>query len=166
MQPAQAFIGIGANLGDRWDTIRRALVRLRQTAGVASLEQSPVYESDPVGMLEQPQFLNLVVGVETTLSPEELLRLLLEIEQQFGRERAVRWGPRTIDLDLLLHADEARQGPELQLPHPRMFERAFVTEPLRELLQRPRFQVAAWDGLRGRLAALSPPAGLRSWAPA
>ncbi len=166
MAPAQAFIGIGANLGDRWGTIRNALERLRRTEGIAGVEMSRVYETDPVGVLEQPRFLNLVAGVETTLSPEELLRQLLAIELQLGRKRTVRWGPRTIDLDLLLYAGETRPGPGLQLPHPRMFERAFVTEPLRELLRLPRFQGLAWAGLHRQMAGLPPGTGLTPWRPA
>lgn len=163
MPARQAFIGIGANLGDRWGTIQAALGLLGQTPGIAAVEWSPVYESDPVGVLEQPLFLNLVAGVETTLAPEELLHRLLEIERQLGRQRVVRWGPRTIDLDLLLLAGEVRTGPALELPHPRMLERAFVVEPLRALLQRPRFQIPAWTGIREQLAGLPPGTGLRPW---
>lgn len=166
MKTAQAFVGVGANLGDRWGTMRSALDRMRQTAGIDAMELSPVFESDPVGVLAQPLFLNLVAGVETSLTPEQLLQRLLEIEQQFGRQRVVRWGPRTIDLDLLLYADETRRGPQLELPHPRMFERAFVVEPLRALLHAPRFRNETWAGLREQLAALPPGLGLRPWPPA
>lgn len=166
MQPAQAFIGIGANLGDRWGTIDNALGRLRATAGIVAVELSPVCESDPVGVLDQPLFLNLVAGVETTLNPEALLQELLAIELQLGRRRIVRWGPRCIDLDLLLYAGETRQSPALQLPHPRMLERPFVVEPLRALLERPRFQGPAWAGLRGQLAELPVGGGIRPWSPA
>jgi 2-amino-4-hydroxy-6-hydroxymethyldihydropteridine diphosphokinase len=165
MQPAQAFIGIGANLGDRWGTIQDALRRLRATAGIVAMELSPVYESDPVGVLDQPLFLNLVAGVETALSPEALLQELLATELELGRRRIVRWGPRSIDLDLLLFAGETRQDPGLQLPHPRMFERPFVFEPLRALLRRPRFQRPAWDGLRVQLAGLPLGGGIRPWSP-
>lgn len=165
MQARQAFIGVGANLGDRWGTIQAALALLRQTAGIDAVELSPVYESDPVGVVDQPLFLNLVAGVETTLAPEELLHRLLEIERQLGRQRVVKWGPRTIDLDLLLFAGEVRAGPALELPHPRMLERAFVMEPLRELLQRPRFQDPAWTGIREQLAAQPRGGGLRPWGP-
>ncbi|MBI3885136.1 MAG: 2-amino-4-hydroxy-6-hydroxymethyldihydropteridine diphosphokinase [Opitutae bacterium] len=161
----QAFVGLGANLGDRWATLQTALELLRQTPGLPAVESSPVYESDPVGVLDQPLFLNLVAGVETTLAPEALLRRLGEIEHHLGRQRTVRWGPRTLDLDLLLFAGETRASPDLELPHPRMFGRAFVTEPLRELLRRPRFQQPAWAELRARLAALPPGAGLRPWRP-
>lgn len=144
----QAFIGAGANLGDRAATLAGALARLETASGIVALEASSVYETEPVGGIPQPKFLNLAIGVETRLSPEELLRLLLEIEREFGRERAARWGPRTLDLDLLVFAGETRATPELQLPHPRLFERLFVTVPLHELLERARFRNAWWTSLR------------------
>lgn len=162
----QAFIGIGANLGDRWGTIDDAIARLRGTERIATVELSPVFESDPVGITEQPLFLNLVVGVETTLPPEQLLQRLLAIERELGRERIVRWGPRNIDLDLLLYAGETRDMPELQLPHPRMFERSFVIEPLRALLRSARFQGPGWKPLRKQLAGQPTGTGLRPWHPA
>lgn len=161
----QAFIGIGANLGDRWATIGAAIGRLRSTAGIAAVELSPVFESDPVGITDQPLFLNLVAGVETTLDPGALLQRLQLIEGELGRGRVVRWGPRTIDLDLLLYAGETRSTPDLELPHPRMFERAFVTEPLRALLQSPRFQDERWVVVRQQLHGLPPGTGLRPWSP-
>ncbi|MBI2511534.1 MAG: 2-amino-4-hydroxy-6-hydroxymethyldihydropteridine diphosphokinase [Opitutae bacterium] len=161
----QAFVGVGANLGDRWATISAALEKLRRTPGVLAVEPSPVFESEPVGILDQPPFLNLVAGLETTLSPEALLRRLLEIERALGRERLVRWGPRTIDLDLLAYEDETRATPELELPHPRLWERTFVVEPLRALLARPRFAAPRWAELRARLPALPDERGLRRWAP-
>jgi 2-amino-4-hydroxy-6-hydroxymethyldihydropteridine diphosphokinase len=95
-----------------------------------------------------------------------MLGRMMAIEQRLGRQRTMRWGPRTIDLDLLLFAGETRPGPELELPHPRMFERPFVVEPLRELLRSPRFQGPAWAELRARLAALPPGGGIRLWRPA
>jgi 2-amino-4-hydroxy-6-hydroxymethyldihydropteridine diphosphokinase len=166
MDPAQAFIGVGANLGDRWATIGHALGRLQAAAGIVAVELSPVFESDPVGVLDQPLFLNLVAGVETTLTPEALLGSLLAIELELGRKRILRWGPRSIDLDLLLYAGETRRTPGLQLPHPRMFERPFVVEPLRALLEQPRFQGPVWAGLRAQLADLPVGGGLRPWTPA
>lgn len=147
----QAFIGAGANLGNRAATLAGAVARLRASSGVLTVEASSVYETNPVGVVDQPMFLNLVIGVETTLTPEALLRALLTIESEFGRVRVERWGPRTLDLDLLLFEGETRAEPELQLPHPRMFERPFVTVPLRELLERPRFRDARWAAWRERL---------------
>ncbi|WP_415910296.1 2-amino-4-hydroxy-6-hydroxymethyldihydropteridine diphosphokinase [Oleiharenicola sp. Vm1] len=161
----QAFVGVGANLGDRWGTIVAALERLRRTAGVGAVALSPVFESEPVGVLEQPLFLNLVAGLETTLSPEELLRRLQAIELALGRERRVRWGPRTIDLDLLAYEGETRTTPEIELPHPRLWERTFVVEPLRALLTQPRFAGPRWMELRRRLPAAPDERGLRRWRP-
>ena len=148
----QAFIGMGANLGDRAATLAAAVEKLRTWPGIFSLESSSVFETNPVGDVAQPMFLNLVVGVETTLSPEALLQALMEIEQHFGRVRLVRWGPRTLDLDLLAYEGESSATAELELPHPRMLERAFVVAPLRELMERPRFQIASWRELRHQLA--------------
>lgn len=149
----QAFIGIGANLGDRHATIAGAVARLRSHAGIASLELSPVHETEPVGPAGQPKFLNAVIGLETTLSPEALLDVLLETERAFGRVRRERWGPRTLDLDLLAYEDETRATPALSLPHPRMLQRSFVTVPLRELIASPRFQRPCWLELREQLDA-------------
>lgn len=168
MTPAvrQAFVGVGANLGDRWATMGGALGRLAVASGIAALEASPVYETAPVGVLDQPEFLNLVAGVETTLTPEALLALLQSLEQAAGRRREVRWGPRTLDLDLLLFEGETRSGPELVLPHPRLWERAFVTMPLRDLVNRERWRVRpAWSDVRTRLASLPFGPGVALWDP-
>jgi len=165
----QAFVGVGANLGDRWAAIRTALESLRKTAAIAALEPSAIYETAPVGVTDQPVFLNLVIGVETTLTPEELLEALLARERAAGRnrEKETRWGPRTLDLDLLLFENETRQEPRLTLPHPRLWDRAFVLAPLKELLERSaRFQHPAWQELRTRLAKTAiPPDGLQLWTP-
>jgi 2-amino-4-hydroxy-6-hydroxymethyldihydropteridine diphosphokinase len=148
----QALIGAGANLGDRRATLENALARLRAYPGIRAVTRSAFYETAPVGLLEQPAFLNLAAGIETTLTPEALMTVLLEIEQQLGRVRTVRWGPRTIDLDLLAFESEVRADPFLTLPHPRMLERAFVLVPLRDLLAREPFK-AKWTELR---AAIGP----------
>ncbi|MEX2044334.1 MAG: 2-amino-4-hydroxy-6-hydroxymethyldihydropteridine diphosphokinase, partial [Opitutus sp.] len=150
-------VGAGANLGDRLAILRGAMERLRASPDTTALEASPVYETDPVGVTDQPRFLNMVLGIETTLEPEALLAALLEIERQFGRVRALHWGPRTLDLDLLAFEDETRATPFLHLPHPRMLEREFVTVPLRELLGHPRFVRPCWDSFRRQLAALPRP---------
>jgi 2-amino-4-hydroxy-6-hydroxymethyldihydropteridine diphosphokinase len=154
----QALIGAGANLGDRAATLRAAMERLRAWSGVMAVESSSLYETIPVGLIDQPKFLNLVFGVETTRTSAELLKALLSIEREFGRVRAERWGPRTLDLDLLAFEGESCATPELELPHPRMLERDFVTVPLRELLQKQRFQKPAWSALREQLAAQPAPA--------
>jgi 2-amino-4-hydroxy-6-hydroxymethyldihydropteridine diphosphokinase len=165
----QAFVGVGANLGDRWATIRNALAVLARESGMAILVESPVYETAPVGVTDQPPFLNLVAGLETQLAPEELLAALHRREHAAGRRREheVRWGPRPLDLDLLLFEGETRTGPDLFLPHPRLWERAFVTVPLRDLLLgEARFARPVWEAVRARLGA--PPApvpGVVRWTP-
>lgn len=164
----QAFVGVGANLGDRWAAIRGALAALARTPGVLAVESSSVYETIPVGVLDQPRFLNLVSGIETTLSPERLLVVLQALENAAGRQRAheVRWGPRPLDLDLLFYEGVEQTGPDLILPHPRIWERAFVLVPLRELLARPgRFERPAWADLRARLASVTAETGVERWTP-
>jgi len=164
----QAFIGVGANLGDRWATMRRALAALAHEPGIKAVAESAVYETAPVGVLDQPEFLNLVLGVETTLTPEALLAVLHQLEKAAGRrrEQEVRWGPRPLDLDLLLYEGETRAGPELILPHPRMWSRAFVTVPLSELLTcGPWLDRPEWTEARVRLAAAPPSTGVTRWTP-
>ncbi|WP_089971888.1 2-amino-4-hydroxy-6-hydroxymethyldihydropteridine diphosphokinase [Lihuaxuella thermophila] len=128
-----AYLGLGANLGDRQSQLRQAIERLNQTPGIRVTRLSSVYETAPVGYLDQPNFYNLVAEVKTTLTPNALLSVILQIEQKLHRVREVRWGPRTIDIDILLYGDRAIEQDELQIPHPRMKERAFVLVPLSEL---------------------------------
>jgi 2-amino-4-hydroxy-6-hydroxymethyldihydropteridine diphosphokinase len=149
--PRQAFVGAGSNLGDRSATLAGALRQLQGWPGITYVESSSIRETAPVGVVDQPNFLNAVLGLETTLSPEALLAALQEIERAFGRVRTRRWGPRTLDLDLLAYEHECRDTPELVLPHPRIWEREFVTTPLRELLGRPRFRSPRWPELHARL---------------
>lgn len=130
--PRRAFVGLGSNLGDRLDLLQRAVVLLGRTHGVAVVRSSRVYETEPVGP-PQPRYLNAVVEVSTTLSARALLDACLAVERRLGRVRSDRWGPRTIDLDLLTFADERIDLPGLVVPHPRMHERAFVLAPLLEL---------------------------------
>jgi 2-amino-4-hydroxy-6-hydroxymethyldihydropteridine diphosphokinase len=130
----RAFIGLGANLGDREATLRQALDLLAAEPGVELRAVSTFRETDPVGYLNQPRFLNAAAELETTLSPRELLDRMLAVERALGRERTgPRFGPRTIDLDLLLYGDETIDAPGLQVPHPRLHERRFALEPLAEL---------------------------------
>ena len=124
----RAFVGVGANLGDREATIREALAALPDVVAVSELR-----ETEPVGVVDQPAFLNGAIALETDLSPRELLDALLEIERGLGRERHERWGPRTIDLDLLLYGGELIDEPGLTVPHPRLHERRFALEPLLDL---------------------------------
>lgn len=125
---ATAYIALGSNLGDRAATLHAALERLGALGTVEAV--SPFLETDPVGYTEQPRFLNAAARLRTTLSPEDVLRGLLGIEAALGRVRTLRWGPRTIDLDLLLYDDMVLHDPGLSLPHPRLHERRFVLEPL------------------------------------
>jgi 2-amino-4-hydroxy-6-hydroxymethyldihydropteridine diphosphokinase len=126
------FVGLGSNLGDRERNLREAVERLRK---IGAVRLSTLRDTDPVGVADQPNFLNAVAELSSELPARELLDRLLEIERELGRDRTKeeRWGPRTIDLDLLLYGDEVIDEPGLTLPHPRLAERRFVLEPLHEL---------------------------------
>ena len=124
-----AYVGLGSNLGDREGLIRRAAEL------IGAVRLSTLIETDPWGYENQPRFLNAVAEIDTTLSARQLLDHLLDVERRLGRERiGPRWGPRTIDLDLLLYGDEVIDEPGLVVPHPRIAERRFVLEPLAELV--------------------------------
>ena len=129
----RVYLGLGGNQGDRLQNLRRAVELLRDLPGVTVEAVSKVYETEPQGYREQPEFLNMAVRLSTTLSPLALLRETAQIEEQLARRRGVKDGPRTIDLDLLLYEGVEMQSPTLTLPHPRMRERAFVLTPLREV---------------------------------
>jgi 2-amino-4-hydroxy-6-hydroxymethyldihydropteridine diphosphokinase len=131
----RAYVGLGANLGDREGTIRRALELLDAEDGIELVAVSTLRETDPVGYAHQPPFLNGAAAVDTELAPRELLERLLAIERKLGRVRAEgpRYGPRTIDLDLLLYGDLVVDETGLTVPHPRLAERRFALEPLHEL---------------------------------
>lgn len=128
---ATAYIGLGANLGDRMTTLRLAIRRLRTLGRIERV--SSLYETEPVGYLEQPPFLNAVVALDTALAPAELVGALLGIERNLGRQRTFPNAPRTLDLDLLIVDNEILDTPDLTLPHPRLHERAFVLVPLAEI---------------------------------
>ena len=125
----RAYVGFGANLGDPASTLRSAAAELGRRAG-RIVAASPVYRSAPVGVTDQPPFLNAVAALEPALSADRLLDLLLAVEAEHGRVREVRWGPRTLDLDLIAYGDEVRDDAILTLPHPRAHEREFVLRPL------------------------------------
>jgi 2-amino-4-hydroxy-6-hydroxymethyldihydropteridine diphosphokinase len=130
----RAFIGLGSNLGDREGWVRRAVELLRAEPEIEVVAVSSVRETEPVGYLDQPRFLNAAVEVETALPARRLLDRLLAVEEALGRRRdGPRFGPRTIDLDLLLYGDEGLDEPALTVPHPRLAERRFALEPLHEL---------------------------------
>ena len=129
----RAYVGLGANLGLREETLRRAVELLDATDHVDVLAVSELRETDPVGLVAQPRFLNGAAAIDTTLSARELLDTLLGVERTLGRVRSARWGPRIVDLDLLLYGDEIVDEPGLHVPHPRLHERRFALEPLAEL---------------------------------
>ncbi|XID91828.1 2-amino-4-hydroxy-6-hydroxymethyldihydropteridine diphosphokinase [Paenibacillaceae bacterium WGS1546] len=129
----EAYVALGANLDDREASLREAVRRLGEDPDLAVGRVSAIYETAPFGYTEQPSFLNMVVELKTALAPVALLRRLLAIEQAMGRVREIRWGPRSIDLDLLLYGEESMASAELTLPHPRMGERAFVLVPLKDV---------------------------------
>ena len=142
-----AYVGLGANLGNREATIAAAVAELPGVVAVSTLR-----ETDPVGITEQPRFLNGAAALETELTPRELLDMLLAVERRLGRERRERWGPRTIDLDLLLYGDQTVDEPGLAVPHPRLHERRFALEPLAEL--DPELVVPGRGPVSALLAAL------------
>ena len=130
----RAYLGLGANLGDRSAMLRAAVEALHREPDLAVVAVSSVRETEPVDFLDQPRFLNAAAAVDTELPPRELLDRLLAIEGRLGRTRqGPRFGPRTIDLDLLLYGDGHVDEPGLQVPHPRLHERLFALEPLLEL---------------------------------
>jgi 2-amino-4-hydroxy-6-hydroxymethyldihydropteridine diphosphokinase len=129
----RSFIGLGSNLGEREAMIRRALEDLARLPSTTLVRASSLYDTEPVGDPDQPGFLNAVAELETGLGARQLLWNLLLIERRLGRERTRRWGPRVIDLDLLLHGDEVLDEPDLTVPHPELVRRSFVLVPLVEL---------------------------------
>lgn len=137
MSAATAYVGLGSNLagaaGDSRAQVLDAIAGLARLRGTRVGARSSLYRSAPLGHEAQPEFVNAVVRLETTLSPEELLDELLALERRHGRERSFRDAPRTLDLDLLLYGDTSLSGERLTLPHPRMHERAFVLAPLVEI---------------------------------
>jgi 2-amino-4-hydroxy-6-hydroxymethyldihydropteridine diphosphokinase len=147
-----AYVGFGANLGDPASTLRAAAAELGRTAGTV-VAGSQIYRSRPIGFTDQPDFQNAVARLSTLLPPDRLLDELLELEARFGRIRNVRFGPRTLDLDLICYEGVVRDDERLTLPHPRAHEREFVLRPLAELdpdLEIRGTSVAAW------LAGLEP----------
>lgn len=158
-----AHLGLGANIGDRLGAMTRAVRHLTRVEGIRILRGSRIYETDPVGGPEQPDFLNAVLEVETSLTPRALLDACLEIEEALGRQRGARWGPRVIDIDVLTYGDEDVFEEGLEVPHPRMHERGFVLAPLLELVADP----ALPGGRRVASLRLGPEllAGVRLFAP-
>jgi 2-amino-4-hydroxy-6-hydroxymethyldihydropteridine diphosphokinase len=159
-----AYLSLGSNLGNRLEFLRKAIQLLHEHPQIRVVDVSSVYETEPVGYIEQDRFLNMAVKIETTLSPEQLLDTCLEIEKSLGRVREVKWGPRTIDLDILLYNDDNRKTEKLIVPHPRLQDRAFVLIPLLEIdrsLQHPTLQ----QPLQQMLDELQDRKGVRLWKP-
>ena len=149
-----AHLALGSNLGDRTAHLAAALAALAASSGIQDLAISPVYETAPIGPPGQDDYLNLVVAIETTLAPHALLDLTQMIEHACGRIRTERWGPRTLDLDLLLHGDTTLADDRLTLPHPRLMERAFVMIPLAALA--PDLVLPNGDTAAAHAATLDP----------
>jgi 2-amino-4-hydroxy-6-hydroxymethyldihydropteridine diphosphokinase len=150
---AEALLGLGGNVGDVRATLSTAIARLVDGREVTLIARSSDYRTPPWGVTDQPPFINLAIAVATTLSPQALLARTLEVERTLDRDRTRerRWGPRTIDIDLLAYDDLALDEPHLTLPHPRLFERAFVLVPLGEIVPD---RVIAGRRVRDALAAI------------
>ena len=129
----RAYLSIGCNLGDRAGYLKNGVAAIDSFEGISVKQVSPVYRTKPIGPIEQSDFFNAIIEIETSLEPEFLLKRLLQIECKFGRVRNGRWGPRTLDLDIILFGERARKSPNLEIPHPRAIERAFVLQPLKDI---------------------------------
>ena len=139
-----SYIGIGSNLGNRQENCFRAL-EILEKRGIKVQRKSSLYETEPWGVKDQPRFVNMVVQIETTLKPNDLLRILKDIETEIGRQDSFHWGPRMIDLDILLFNDLVLNEEDLQIPHPYLHEREFVLRPLNEIAPEvihPVFQIS------------------------
>jgi 2-amino-4-hydroxy-6-hydroxymethyldihydropteridine diphosphokinase len=147
IKPVVAYIGLGANLGNPRRQLAEALTRLADAEEIELVRVSSFYLNPPLGPPDQPWYVNAVAQVRTRLDPEELLRVLHRIEQEAGRVRRERWGPRVIDLDLLLYNGVILTGPDVRLPHPEMHRRAFVLMPLAEIAPK------AWHPVLEKTAA-------------
>lgn len=163
----RAFLGLGSNLGDRRLILQRAVAALGEVEAAGLVAVSPLYETDPVGgPAGQGPYLNLVAELRTALGPRELLALAARLEAEAGRVRAERWGPRTLDVDVLAVGDLRVDEPDLVVPHPRMAKRAFVLVPLSHLAPEAAAQALAGEGVSGEgweaaLAALAEAQGVR-----
>ncbi|SFJ70957.1 MULTISPECIES: 2-amino-4-hydroxy-6-hydroxymethyldihydropteridine diphosphokinase [unclassified Bacillus (in: firmicutes)] len=129
------YIALGSNMDERYMYLSQAIELLGAHPAIEIEDVSSVYETDPVGFTEQDRFLNLVIKISTNLLPQELLMVTQKVENELGRKREIKWGPRTIDLDILFYNHENIEAENLIVPHPRMFERAFVIVPLMEINQ-------------------------------
>lgn len=155
------YLSLGSNIGDRYQNLQDSLELLEEHRAIQIRQSSSVYETLPVGYTDQPLFLNMVTEIGTLLTPEELLQVLQEIELKCGRIRDIRWGPRTIDLDILLYNSINMQKEHLIIPHPRMKERAFVLEPLAEIA--PELIIPGESKSVSQLVRSSKGVGVHKW---
>lgn len=152
---SRAFVALGANIGERRRQLEEAVRRIDQHPDIHLIRRSEIIETKPVGKTDQPDFLNMVIAVDTFLAPADLMQTCLMIEKAMGRTRTERWGPRTIDIDIVAYGRKRMVTEGLTLPHPRAHERAFVMDPLREIDAEAADWVeevareAARDGARG-----------------
>jgi 2-amino-4-hydroxy-6-hydroxymethyldihydropteridine diphosphokinase len=144
----QVYLGLGSNVGNREELLIQAVNLLHQIPEVFVIRSSAIYETEPVGYTEQAPFLNTVIEIKTSLSASELLVHTQRIEAELGRIRTFRWGPRTLDIDILLYENSWIHNGELQIPHPRMTERAFVLIPLAEIAPEAQIPYREGEGLR------------------
>ncbi len=157
----KVFLGLGTNVGDREENLRQAVQRL-EAEGLMRIDRlSSIYETAPVGYTDQADLLNIVLSAWTELQPQALLRELKAAEQALGREPGIRWGPRRIDLDILLYGEEAVETPELVIPHPRLAERGFVLIPLAEIA--PDLALPGGERVADLAARAGMAAGVQRW---
>lgn len=159
----EVYVGLGSNLGDRAKYIQSAIAFIAQEKDVRGVEVSSLYETEPVGYTEQPPFLNAVARFLTLKSPEQCLDMIKLVEAYMGRKRSIRWGPRTIDIDLLLYGDVTMDTSDLIVPHPRMAERSFVLIPLMELSN--DVNIPGKGKVRYLIDHLKGKEGVRLWSP-
>ena len=158
----EAALGLGGNIGDRRSFIEQALTRLGQRPGIRITSVSALYETEPWGKTDQPRFLNAAATILTTLAAPALLEACIAVERSLGRERGERWGPRTIDIDILLYGDARMEEPGLAIPHPRLTERVFVLAPLADVMPGAQIggrRIADWLAQAGQagLTMVEPP---------
>lgn len=147
-----AFIGLGSNMGDKFANLKKAIEELEKMQGTKVLKLSSLYKTEPVGGAEQDWFVNAAAEIETSLTPRELLNKLLYIEKNLGRVRDVKWGPRVIDLDILLYDDLVMDEEGLSIPHPYLHKRGFVLVPLAEIAPKvihPKLKKSMSELMRG-----------------
>lgn len=156
-----SYLALGSNQGKREEHLADALQKIGKDSKISIITSSSIYETDPVGVTDQPSFLNMVVKVQTSLAPIELLKFTRKIEQSGGREEKGTWGPRTIDVDILLYNNENINLESLQIPHPRMLERGFVLIPLKEL--EPDLRLTDSRSIDNYINQLTDKEGVRIW---